>query len=48
MEKVNKNFINLIHKYILHGTKPDLVFVLKVNLHKAFSRLKKELKKSLR
>ena len=45
-KKVNKNFINLIHKYILHGTKPDLVFVLKVNLHKAFSRLKKRTKKN--
>ena len=43
---VNKNFVDNIHRYILRGIKPDLTFVLKVNLSKALSRLKKRKKKN--
>ena len=43
---VNKNFVNSIHKYILSGLKPDLTFVLKVNISKALERLKKRKKKN--
>jgi len=38
---VNKNFIDAIHKNILKGVKPDLTFLLKVNLKKAQKRLNK-------
>ncbi len=40
-KKVNKSFVDFIHKYILQGIKPDLTFVLKVNLSKALQRLNK-------
>tara|TARA_Y100000389_G_scaffold200991_1_gene242640 strand:- start:1969 stop:2616 length:648 start_codon:yes stop_codon:yes gene_type:complete len=40
-KKVNINFINNIHKYILKGIKPDLTFVLKVSSKTSNKRLKK-------
>ena len=40
-KKININFINNIHKYILDGIKPDLTFVLKVSPKISFLRLKK-------
>jgi len=43
---VNKNLINLIHKYVLGKLKPDLTFVLTVNMNKALKRLKKRKKKN--
>ena len=38
---VNKNFVDLVHKYILGNIKPDMTFILKVNMLKASQRLKK-------
>ena len=38
---VNKNFVDLVHKYILGNIKPDMTFILKVNISKALQRLKK-------
>ena len=38
---VNKKFIDNIHKQILYNVKPHLTFILKVNINKAFGRLKK-------
>ena len=38
---VNKNFVNLVHKYILGNIKPDMTFILKVNISRALQRLKK-------
>ena len=38
---VNKNFVDLVHKYILANIKPDMTFILKVNISKALQRLKK-------
>ena len=43
---VNINFVNSIHKFILGSLKPDLTFVLKLNLSKALQRLKKRKKKN--
>ena len=43
---VNKNLVNTIHKYILGGIKPNLTFILKVTISKAFQRLKKRKKKN--
>jgi len=43
---VDKNFINSIHKYILKGIKPDLTFILKVNISKAMKRLNKRKNKN--
>ena len=43
---VDVNLINSIHKYILGSIKPDLTFVLKVNISKALQRLKKRKKKN--
>ena len=40
-KKVNINFINNIHKYILDGLKPDITFILKVSPKTSKSRLKK-------
>lgn len=37
----NKSFVQYIHKYILGNFKPDLTFVLTVNINKAFERIKK-------
>ena len=45
-KSVNKNFVDNIHRYILRDIKPDLTFVLKVNLSKALARLKKRKKKN--
>ena len=38
---VNKKLIDTVHKYILGNLKPDLTFVLKVNITKAMKRLNK-------
>ena len=43
---VNKVLVNLVHNQILGNTKPDLTFVLKVNINKALHRLKKRKKKN--
>ena len=43
---VNKNLVDSVHSYILRALKPDLTFVLKVNLSKALARLKKRKKKN--
>ena len=43
---VDKNLVNSVHKYILNGIKPDLTFLLKVNISKALQRLKKRKKKN--
>ncbi len=43
---VNKSFIDTIHKYILGKIKPDLTFVLSVNISKALKRLRKRKKKN--
>ena len=43
---VNKGLVDLIHKYILGNIKPDLTFILKVNISKALERLKKRKKKN--
>ena len=45
-KNVNKNFIDHIHKHILKGLKPDITFLLKVNISKALSRLNKRKKKN--
>ena len=45
---VNKNFVDLVHKYILGNIKPDMTFILKVNMSKALQRLKKRAKKKNR
>ncbi len=45
-KKVNLSFINNIHKKILQGIKPNLVFVLKVSKKSSRSRLKKRKSKN--
>ena len=45
---VNKNFVDLVHKYILGNIKPDMTFILKVNMLKASQRLKKRATKKNR
>ncbi len=40
-KKVNKKFIDQIHKYILKGVKPDITFILKVSIKSSQLRLKK-------
>jgi len=45
---VNKNFVDLVHKYILGKIKPDMTFILKVNISKALQRLKKRATKKNR
>jgi dTMP kinase len=45
---VNKNFVDLVHKYILGKIKPDMTFILKVNISKALQRLKKRTTKKNR
>ena len=45
-KKVDFNFINNIHKKILYGIKPNLVFVLKVSKTAAKKRLKKRKSKN--
>ena len=46
MEKINPNFINNIHKYILNGLKPDITFLLKVSKNSSKKRLKKRKNKN--
>ena len=43
---VNKSLVDSVHKYILGSIKPDLTFILKVNISKALQRLKKRKKKN--
>ena len=43
---VEKKLIDSVHKIILKNIKPDITFVLKVSLSKAFKRLKKRKKKN--
>ena len=43
---VNKKLVDSVHKYILGDIKPDLTFVLKVNITKALQRLNKRKKKN--
>tara|TARA_Y100000590_G_scaffold460395_1_gene619577 strand:- start:2367 stop:3014 length:648 start_codon:yes stop_codon:yes gene_type:complete len=38
---VTKNLVDSVHKYILGKLKPDITFLLKVNISKALDRLKK-------
>ena len=40
-KKVNKNLVDLVHKRILGKIKPNLTFVLKLNIAKAFKRINK-------
>ena len=40
-KKVSKELVNSIHKHILRKIKPDLTFILKVNINKAMKRIKK-------
>ena len=40
-KKVNINFINNAHKYILDGIRPNITFVLKVSINASKKRLKK-------
>ena len=40
-KKVNKKLVDLIHRYILRKIKPDLTFILKVNINKAMERINK-------
>jgi dTMP kinase len=42
----SKTFVQYIHKYILGNFKPDLTFVLTVNINKAFNRIKKRKNKN--
>jgi len=43
-KKVNLNLINTVHKNIIGKFKPDLTFVLSLNLNKALNRVKKRKK----
>tara|TARA_Y100000590_G_scaffold384831_1_gene456471 strand:- start:297 stop:944 length:648 start_codon:yes stop_codon:yes gene_type:complete len=45
-KRVNKSFIDSIHKHILKGLKPDLTFILVVKIKKAMERLNKRKKKN--
>ena len=45
-KKVEKKLIDAIHKYILNKVKPDITFLMKVNISKAFLRLKKRKNKN--
>ena len=40
-KKVDKKLVETIHKHILGGVKPDLTFILKVNINKALRRINK-------
>ncbi len=42
----SRSFVQYIHKYILGNFKPDLTFVLTVNINKAFVRIKKRKSKN--
>ena len=39
---VSKNLVDSVHKHILKGLKPDITFVLTVNLSTALKRIKKK------
>ena len=43
---VSKTLVDSVHKYILGSIRPDLTFILKVNISKALERLKKRKKKN--
>ena len=43
-KKVDKSLVDFIHNKILNKLKPDLTFILKVNLSKAMNRIKKRKK----
>ena len=43
-KKVNRGLVDFIHKHILESIKPDLTFILKVNMSTALRRLKKRKK----
>jgi len=43
---IDVKLVNFIHKYVLGKIKPNLTFVLKVKIKKAFERLKKRKKKN--
>ena len=43
---VNKNLVDSVHKYVLGNIRPDLTFVLKVNISAALRRLKKRIQKN--
>ena len=45
-KRIDKSFIDYIHKSILSGLKPKLTFILTVNLSKSFQRLKRRKKKN--
>jgi len=45
-KNVDKGLVNSVHKYILGDLKPDLTFILKVNISKALQRLKDRKKKN--
>ena len=45
-KKININFINNIHKFILNGVKPNITFVLKVSSKSSQKRLKKRKSKN--
>ena len=45
-KKVKKNFINSIHKYILGNIRPDITFLLKVNLNISRKRVNKRKSKN--
>ena len=45
-KNVDKGLVNSVHKYILGDLKPDLTFILKVNISKALQRLKGRKKKN--
>ena len=40
-KKINKNLVNSVHKYTLGNLRPDITFILKVNISKAMKRIKK-------
>ena len=45
-KKVNINFINNAHKFILNGIKPNITFILKVTTNSSRMRLKKRRSKN--
>ena len=46
-KKISKSLVDSVHKHILRNIKPDLTFILKVNISKALERLKKRKKKKI-
>ena len=45
-KRVEKGLVDSVHKFILKNIKPDITFLLKVNISKALKRLKKRKKKN--